>query len=148
MNCSKSTSNDQSIHYTLQGAEAKFARFEFSRNFESVFQIAGLKMLQVFAKFPTFSEMARKFKVYNFASAPCARPHTARIQTYLNSSCQSVELVLGELHGWGTLGNQGHDRNTSMTTNNRAVDISGIQTLQKQNFTNFKKTRQITTAIQ
>lgn len=52
---------------------------------------------------------------------------------YLNPSGQSSEFVGGEFHRGHALGNQGHDRSSSMTSNDRAVDISGVKSLQFRN---------------
>ena len=48
-------------------------------------------------------------------------------------SGQFVKWFTSEFNGRSTLGNQGHDGDSSMTANDGAVDISGIQTFQFSN---------------
>ena len=51
----------------------------------------------------------------------------------LNSLCQCLQLIWRKFYCWCALRNQRHDSNTSMTTNDWAVYILWVQTLELRN---------------
>ena len=67
----------------LQGAQAKFVHFEFSRYFRNFYSFVDFLLISKIS-FGILCEIAQKFKDYVFACAPCTSSACYSIPNFLN----------------------------------------------------------------